>query len=176
MHSVSDTSHPWSLGIVKRVNLTISRWPWNVFQDVQNLLCFWQWLKMGRQSQRRILGLGTKSTAAMKFGLHLRSFMGSSYRVSHLSVSPPKLHQGLPLSLSLQVMISVQRDSFVAKTPSVKTGIQKRNVNAGAAMPPSTGIPHTVKVGHLSVRCLELYWWQYVNCCSVSDSMWCRLL
>lgn len=88
----------------------------------------------------------------------------------------PKLHQGLPLSLSLQVMTSVQRDSFVAKTPSVKTGTRKRNVNAGAAMPPSTGIPHTVKVGHLSVRCLELYWWQYVSCCSVSNSMWWRLL
>lgn len=33
------------------------------------------------------------------------------------------------------------------KTPSVKTGILKRNVNAGAAMPPSTGTPRTVKVG-----------------------------
>lgn len=35
------------------------------------------------------------------------------------------------------------------KTLSVKTGILKGNVNAGAAMPPSTATPHTVKVGLL---------------------------
>lgn len=87
-----------------------------------------------------------------------------------------KLHQGLPLSISLQVMTSVQRESFVAKTPSVKTWILKQNVNAGVAMPPSTGTPHTVKVGHLSVRCLELYGWQHVSCCSAFDTMWYRLL
>lgn len=46
-----------------------------------------------------------------------------------------------------QVMTSAQRDSFVGKTRSVKTGILKRNVNARAATRPSTGILHTVKVG-----------------------------
>lgn len=44
-------------------------------------------------------------------------------------------------------MTSAQRDSFVGKTLSVKTGIPKPNVNARAAMPPSTGIQRTVKVG-----------------------------
>lgn len=46
-----------------------------------------------------------------------------------------------------QVMTSAQRDSFVEKTLSVKTGILKLSVNARAAMPPSTGILLTVKVG-----------------------------
>ncbi|TKS69505.1 Protein kinase C-binding protein NELL1 NEL-like protein 1 [Collichthys lucidus] len=43
------------------------------------------------------------------------------------------------------VMTSAQRDSFVEKTLSVKTGILKRSVNARVAMPPSTGILLTVK-------------------------------
>lgn len=46
-----------------------------------------------------------------------------------------------------QVMTSAQRDWFVGKTRSVKTGILKRNVNARVATRPSTGILHTVKVG-----------------------------
>lgn len=49
-------------------------------------------------------------------------------------------------------MTSAQRDSFVEKTPSVKTGILKQNVNAGAAMPPSTEILRTVKVGLYSTQ------------------------
>lgn len=44
-------------------------------------------------------------------------------------------------------MTSAQRDSFVGKTQSVKTGILKQSVNARVAMPPSTGILLTVKVG-----------------------------
>lgn len=44
-------------------------------------------------------------------------------------------------------MTSAQRGSFVEKTLSVKTGILKQSVNARAAMPPSTGILLTVKVG-----------------------------
>lgn len=44
-------------------------------------------------------------------------------------------------------MTSAQRDSFVEKTLSVKTGILKQSVNARAAMPPSMGILLTVKVG-----------------------------
>lgn len=44
-------------------------------------------------------------------------------------------------------MTSAQRDSFVEKTLSVKTGILKLSVNARVAMPPSTGILLTVKVG-----------------------------
>lgn len=51
------------------------------------------------------------------------------------------------MSPLFQVMTSAQRDSFVGKTLSVKTGILKQNVNARAAMPPSMGILLTVKVG-----------------------------
>lgn len=69
----------------------------------------------------------------------------------------------LPLSLPLQVMTSVKRDSFVGRTLSVKTGILKPNVNAGAATPPSMGTPHTVKVGHLGAHRLKLYGWQQVR-------------
>lgn len=35
----------------------------------------------------------------------------------------------------------------MAKTPTVKTGILKRSVNAGPDMPPSTGTRLTAKVG-----------------------------
>lgn len=56
------------------------------------------------------------------------------------------------VSVPPQVTTSVLRDSFVEKTRSVKTGIPKRNVSAGAATPPSTGTPPTAKVGLLSWR------------------------
>ena len=46
-----------------------------------------------------------------------------------------------------QATTSAQRDSFVEKTQSVKTGILKQSANARAAMPPSMGILLTVKVG-----------------------------
>lgn len=49
-------------------------------------------------------------------------------------------------------MTSAQRDSFVEKTRSVKTGILKQSVNAGAASPPSTGTPLTAKVGPYFTR------------------------
>ena len=59
-----------------------------------------------------------------------------------------------------QVMTFAQRDSFVEKTLSVKTGILKQSVNARAATLPSMGIPLTAKVGldfiQLMDSCAEL--------------------
>lgn len=51
-----------------------------------------------------------------------------------------------PFASLFQVMTSAQRDSFVEKTLSVKTGILKQSVNVRAAMPPSMGILLIVKV------------------------------
>lgn len=59
-------------------------------------------------------------------------------------------------------MTSVQRDLFVEKTLSVKTGILKQSVNARAAMPPSMGTLLTAKVG-LHFTQLRFLWLQDVN-------------
>ena len=92
-----------------------------------------------------------------------------------------KVNRGFPLSPVFQVTTSARRESFVGKTLSVKTGILKPNANARAAMPPSTGILLTVKVGpyftqlrlgcgscdrliiSLNLGCWKLYGWQDVS-------------
>lgn len=75
--------------------------------------------------------------------------------VIHVCVSVSSHNFSLPwvnkfhssLCFLFQVMTSAQRDSFVEKTLSVKTGILKQSVNAEVAMLLSTGILLTAKVG-----------------------------